>query len=76
MFVRILEISAIVLFILGMITQVIIPLWNDKPIFPIFNRSRRDLEGGLKEVHELEEQQQLAAQLRERTETLLKHEEN
>lgn len=76
MFVRVIEISTIVLFIIMMITQVIVPLWKNRPIFPIFNRSRRDLESSLTALQELEDQQKLAADLRKRTKTLLKNEEN
>jgi hypothetical protein len=54
-----------------MITQVIIPLWNDVPMFPIFNSSRRDLETAITTVHELQEQQKLTDELKTKTETLL-----
>lgn len=59
------------LFSLTMITQVIIPLWNDVPMFPIFNSSRRDLETAITTVHELQEQQKLTDELKTKTETLL-----
>lgn len=70
-FLRMMEGFVFFLFLITIVTQVIIPLWNNIPIFPLFNRSRTDLEEGLKVVHDLEEQQRLADELRERTEKLL-----
>lgn len=70
-FLNILEGLFTFIFIITMITQVIIPLWRNIPIFPLFNNSRNDLENGLKTLHELEDQHQLAEELRERTEKLL-----
>lgn len=70
-FVQMLETLVGFLFVITMITQVIVPLWQNMPIFPLFNSSRKDLEKGLKTVHELEEQERLADELRERTEKLL-----
>ena len=70
-FLRILEGFVTFLFFITMVTQVIIPLWNNVPIFPILNSSRKDLEKGLKVVQELEEQQRLADELRDRTNKLL-----
>lgn len=49
----IIEVSIAVVFILTMITQVVIPLWNDRPIFPILNKSRTSIEHNLIELNEL-----------------------
>jgi hypothetical protein len=76
-FIRILEALIGFILVITIITQIIVPLWNNMPIFPLFNSSRKDLEKGLKTVHDLEEQQRLADELRIRTEKLLhyKHKE-
>lgn len=68
---RMLEALFSFIFAITIITQVIIPLWRNLPLFPLFNPARKDLEIGLKTVHDLEEQQRLADELRERTQNLL-----
>lgn len=70
-FLRIIEILLVFLFIITMFIQVIVPLWNNLPIFPLFNKSRKDLERDLKILHELEEQQKLADEVQRRTDKLL-----
>lgn len=47
----ILELAFVALFFYGGLTQVILPLWNNRPVFPIFRRSGR-LEHKLKEATE------------------------
>ena len=49
------EITLAVVFILTMITQVVIPLWNDRPLFPILNKSRKSIEHNIAELNELED---------------------
>lgn len=66
------ELTIVVLFVIFMVTQVIIPLWNNRPLFPLFISSRSDLVNGLKTVAELEAEQKLADELQERTRKLLK----
>lgn len=75
------EMTIIILFVIFMVTQVIIPLWKNMPMFPFFISSRKDLVNGLKSVSELEAEQRLADELQERTRKLLnqekqKHERN
>jgi len=75
-FVRMLEGLITFLFFITMVTQVIIPLWKNIPIFPFFNKARVELEDGLKTVHELEEQQKLADELHQRTHKLFHPEQD
>lgn len=51
--------------ILTAITQLIIPLWNDRKIFPIFRSNRRDLEKKLVVLNELEDETDLEIHVRE-----------
>lgn len=73
-FIRLLEAVFICLFVIAMITQVIIPLWYNRPTWSIFRSSRRDLENAIVEINEIEEEQKLAKTVRERTSTILKNE--
>ena len=52
------------------ITQIIIPLWNDRPIFPMFNKRKETLEKHLTSLNELEDEQQLTAKIQERVSSL------
>jgi cytochrome c-type biogenesis protein CcmH/NrfG len=63
------------LFLLTIVTQVIIPLWNSRPLFPILNRRRTDLETCLKTLNELEDDHRLAAELIEHANSLTKKED-
>jgi hypothetical protein len=73
-FIRLLEAVVICLFIISMITQVIVPLWHNRPTWPIFRATRRDLEKAIVEINELEDEQQLAKTVRTRTSTIIKNE--
>lgn len=63
------------IFIVTMITQIIIPLWNDRPIFPMFHKRKKKLEKKLKDLNELSDDEKLAAQVIERANTLTTHNE-
>lgn len=73
--IRMLEAVAACFFFFFMIFQVIVPLWKDRPICPWFRSSRRDLEGAIREINEMEEEQKLAKVVRKRTESIIKNEE-
>lgn len=68
------ELTIIILFVIFMVTQVIIPLWKNMPLLPIFISSRSKLVSGLKTVAELEAEKELAKELKERTRKLLEQE--
>lgn len=73
MFLRILEFSAIIIFILTVIFQVIIPLWKNLPIFPLINQSRTDLELNLLKVNEALDQQSLEDEFNEKVNIINNH---
>lgn len=62
-FLAIIEISVSIVFILTMITQVIIPLWSDRPIFPILNKSRTKLTQKVIELNELQDLERINEEL-------------
>lgn len=68
------ELTIVVLFVIFMVTQVIIPLWKNLPMFPLFISSRSKLVNSLKTVAELEAEQKLANELEERARKLLEQE--
>lgn len=68
------ELTLIILFVIFMVTQVIIPMWKNMPLLPLFISSRRNLVKGLKTVSELETEKELAKELKERTNKLFEQE--
>lgn len=68
------ELTLIILFVIFMVTQVITPLWKNMPLLPLFISSRSKLVNGLKTVSELEAEQELAKELKERTNKLFEQE--
>lgn len=75
MLLRYLEAFVAFLFFITVITQLIVPLWNDRPIFPFLNKRKSKLEKNLKTLNELKDEQELADQLAERANTLNKQQE-
>lgn len=72
MFLYVVQGLLIVLFVTFMVTQVIYPLINRRPLFPLFIPSQSDLIDGIKTVGQLEDEQKLAAELQERISKLIK----
>lgn len=61
----ILEVFTVFVVIVTVATQMIIPLWNDRPMFPIFNKRRAKLNNQLKTLREIEEEQKIVDELAE-----------
>lgn len=62
MFLRVMELLLVVLVILFVASQVLMPLWQAKPLFPFF-RKKVELEMELKEVEEEKEVADLEARI-------------
>lgn len=75
MLLRYLEAFAAFALFITAITQLVVPLWNDRPIFPMLNKRKAKLEQDLKTLNELKDEQELADQLIERANTTLKQQE-
>ncbi len=68
MFLRFAITLVAVLVITVVVTQVIIPIWKDKPVFPIFRKKtrREQLEDELEKLEEFDEELRLQRQVSER----------
>lgn len=64
MLLRVLEWIVITVIIVGLISQVVIPMWRNLPVFPIFRR-RRILEQNLRKVNELGDDAKLEAEIKD-----------
>jgi hypothetical protein len=65
-----------VLFFVFMITQIIIPLWKDRHLFPLFKKTPlTELEMNLQTLKEIEEEIKLNNELQERVTHLTNKEE-
>lgn len=62
MLIRILEIIAVVLAAAAIITQILVPLWQNRPTFPIFRRGRK-LEKQIADLNEESLEQQLEREI-------------
>lgn len=51
MFLKVVEFTLVALLVLFVITQVLIPLWKSRPLFPYFSKTKMDEE--VKKVNEL-----------------------
>lgn len=51
MFLKVLELALLVLVALGLVTQVLIPLWNNRRLFPIWRR--KELQEAVVRANEL-----------------------
>ena len=56
--VRVIELALIALIIVFFITQVLVPAWRSRPLFPVFRRQRKLL-GQLTEAQEAKDAQQI-----------------
>ena len=70
-FFRILELATILAIVWAISTQVVIPAWRNKPLFPIFRRTAK-LQQTLNELDERESELNLSEQVRARAERLAK----
>lgn len=71
-----LEMFTLFTFVVTVITQVVVPLWNERPIFPMLRSRRKKLVKELREIHELSDEEKLAAQIQECANNLNKTKEN
>jgi hypothetical protein len=63
MFLRLIEALLYVALVLGTVSQVMIPLWRNRPLFPYF-RERRKIESKFGEVVEKKEVDSLTERMR------------
>ena len=63
MFLRVAEWSVIALIIICLMSQVVVPMWRNRPIFPIL-RSRRKLESELRRVNESRDEVTLKTEIK------------
>ena len=52
-----------ILFLAALVTQVFVPMWNERPLFPLF-RKRRKLEKTLVQLHERQDEAALSERIR------------
>ena len=69
---RTLELIALGFFIYWVITQMIIPLYNDTALFPFF-RKQRKLEDEITDIHQLKLEKTLEQQVEEERKELAKN---
>ncbi len=53
------------------LTQLVIPLWRDRPIFPILNQRRTTLKNSLTSINELNDEINIATELQERVTNII-----
>lgn len=62
--IRVLEVASVLLLILFVVTQVIWPMYRNRPLFPIF-RKRAVLERDLAQAHEARDEKELERTIRQ-----------
>ena len=72
MFLRLIEFLIYVALILGTVSQVLIPLWRNRPLFP-FLREKRKVESKFGEVVEKKEAEELSQRIRQFRDRIRKH---
>ena len=68
--IKVIEFLISFLFIFFMIGQIIIPLWNERKICPIFRKDKNRLEDELISLNELEDTYQLIKEIEKRKQKL------
>lgn len=61
---RFLEILAVLVLAAGLITQVIMPILNGRPVFPMFRKTRTKLEAKLVDANEKKDEVALKREVR------------
>ena len=72
MFLRLIEFLLYIALLLGTVSQVLIPLWKNRPLFPFF-RERRKIESKFGEVVEKKEAEELSQRMRQFRDRIRKH---
>lgn len=68
--ITVLELIGAILFLCMMVTQVLIPIAKELPLFPMFNPMIKKLQDELMELNELDIEKQLRDEINERKEKL------